>query len=168
MPAKQRFGGRSQWPASSRRIVERALIFFGTLLLVSVYALIRGGAPEKIVAALYLFAYALTVVAARIAGDMYAKVIGSILIVDIALVVGLIILSLYANRYWTMWAASFQIVAIFAHFAKLILPGVLSGAYAVTLLVWSYAALPLLMAATYRHQIRITIFGIDRNWSARE
>ena len=148
--------------------MEHALYFFGTLLLVSAYALIRGGAPEKIVATFYLFAYALSVVATRTAGGLYDAVIGSILVVDICLAAALVAVSLYANRYWTMWAASLQIVAIFAHFAMLILPGVVSAAYAVTLLIWSYASLPLLMAATIRHQSRIALFGVDKNWSVSE
>ena len=148
--------------------MELPYYFFGTLLLVSAYALTRGGAPEKIVAAFYVSAYIVGFVSTRAVDGLYVAVIGSVLIVDLCLAAALIAVSLYANRYWTMWAASLQIVAIFAHFAMLILPGVVSGAYAVTLLIWSYASLPLLLAATYRHQIRISFFGIDKNWSSRE
>lgn len=148
--------------------MEHALYFFGTLLLVSAYALTRGGAPERIVAIFYLLAYTMSVIATRTASHLYDSVIGSVLIVDLCLAAALIAVSLYANRYWTMWASSLQIVSIFAHFAMLILPGVVSAAYEATLLIWSYASLPLLLAATHRHQIRKAIFGIDKNWSARE
>ena len=148
--------------------MEHAFYFFGALLLVNAYALTRGGAPEKIVAACYLLSYTVTVIATRTATDLYSAVIINVLIIDICLAVALTSLSLYANRYWTMWAASLQIVAILAHLAMLILPGVVNEAYKTTLLIWSYASLPLLMAAIFRHQSRLATFGVDKNWSGSE
>lgn len=145
--------------------MERALIFFGLLLLASAYALVRGGQPERYAAFMYLIAYAASALSAQLGHELYFTMNWGIVAIDIALAVSLAALAFHANRYWTIWATSIQLVGITAHLAKLIVPEIAAMAYAITLLAWSYAVIPLLVIATYRHRRRLFLYGTDANWS---
>lgn len=145
--------------------MERAIAFALALALVSAYALIKGGAPERYAAALYCTAYVLSIAATQVSPDYYASVEWSVMAIDIALLLALGSLALRANRYWGIWATSFQLVAVIAHLARIVVPQIAADAYAIALLVWSYAALPLLAVATYRHVERTKRFGEDPSWT---
>ena len=145
--------------------MERALFFSGLLLLASVYALVRGGKPERYAALMYLIAFAASALSAQYGNALYYSINWGIVAIDFALAVSLGALALQANRYWTIWATSIQIVAVFAHLAKLLVPEIAAMAYAITLLVWSYASIPVLMIATYRHRDRVRQNGSELSWS---
>ena len=145
--------------------MERALLFAASLLLVSLYALIKGGAPERSAAALYLTAYGMSAAATQWTDSDYLGVQWLILGIDFALLIALAVLASMANRYWGIWAASFQLIAVIAHLAVVLFPQIAAQAYALALLIWSYAMLPLMAAATYRHQQRLDQFGEDPAWA---
>lgn len=145
--------------------MERALIFAAAFTFAALFALVRGGAPERWAAALYTAAYAVTIALALFKSSSFQTIEWGIFAVDIALMVSLVILALIANRYWTLWAASLQVVGILAHLAKLMVPEILAPAYAATLLIWSYAAVPLLITGTIRHRKRISHYGSDASWT---
>lgn len=145
--------------------MHRALLFSGLLLLACVYALVRGGKPERYAAGMYLLAFLASALFAQIGSDLYDSINWGIVSVDLLLAISLGALALHANRYWTIWASSIQVVAILAHLAKLLVPEIAAMAYEITLLVWSYAVIPLLVSATFRHQARIRLNGADQNWS---
>ena len=145
--------------------MERALAFAGVLVLVCAYALARGGAPERWGASFYLVAYVLSVLVTQVFAEDYGSVQWLVLGIDAVLLVALIGLALKANRYWGIWAASFQLIAVVAHLAIPLFPGVEANAYATALLIWSYSMLPMLAGATYRHRQRIERYGADPNWS---
>ncbi len=143
-----------------------ATLFLGLLLLASLYAFWRGGQPEKSAAMLYVGAYVASYFAVSISRQFYSSFELGIFAVDVALAAALIALALRANRYWTLWAASIQIISVLGHMAKLIIPQILAPAYAMTLIIWSYASLPLLIAATMRHHQRKKISGRYADWQS--
>lgn len=145
--------------------MERALAYAGVFALVSLYALIRGGAPERSAAVLYISAYLGSVAVTQLYHEDYYSVQWLVLGIDILLLAALTNLALKANRYWGIWAASFQLIAVIAHLAVALFPSIQGGAYATALLIWSYAVLPLLVLATYRHQQRKAQYGQDPSWS---
>lgn len=145
--------------------MERALLFTGLLAFACAYAIVRGGKPERYAAGMYLTAFLASVLFAQIGSRLYDSINWGIVSVDVLLALSLGALALHANRYWTIWASSIQAVAVLAHTAKLLVPEIAAMAYEITLLVWSYAVIPVLIGATYRHQTRIRQNGVDRNWS---
>ncbi len=145
--------------------MEHALVFAALLALSVLYALARGGAPERLAALAYLAAYVATLAIALHKHDAFHSMEWGVLSVDLVLAAALLALALRANRYWTLWAASIQIVGIAAHLAKLLVPEILAPAYAVTLIVWSYAAIPLLIGGSLRHRQRLSNGGFDTGWS---
>lgn len=146
--------------------MARALIFSGLLLAVCIYAMVRGGKPERYAALMYLAAFFASALSAQFGNRLYHSINWGIFAIDLILAVALSVLALHANRYWTIWASSIQLVAILAHLAKMLVPEIAAAAYQITLLVWSYAAMPLLVAATSRHRQRLRLYGTDLAWSA--
>ena len=73
-----------------------------------------------------------------------------VLVVDVALLVGLMFIALYSDRFWPMWAAAFQVVAVTVHVASLAESGeFFAPAYAVGLIFWTYPVLIALMVGTW-------------------
>jgi hypothetical protein len=146
--------------------MERAIFFAVMLASTTLYALVRGGAPERATAGVYLAAYAGTIFFASDRVDQFQAIEWGLFAVDAVLAFCLVLIALHANRYWTLWSASVQLVSLAAHFAKLIVPELVAPAYALTLIVWSYLAIPLLVLGTRRHRARTNEFGEDQSWSS--
>lgn len=129
-----------------------------------VYALRRGGAPEKIGATIWVAASLLT--AAVISGPAtFSSVETGALIVDLACSAALIVLALRAERFWTFWIAALQIIGTAGHAVKSVDPEIIQRVYAFILAVWAYPILLLLVIGTRRHQQRLSRFGRDESWS---
>lgn len=145
--------------------MERALAFAALLVCTVLYALVRGGTPERLAALAYLMTYLAGVALTVQRSDAFQSVELGVLVTDAALAAVLVTIAVRANRYWTIWAASLQTVALTGHLAKFVIPEILAPAYAITLIAWSYAAIPVLALATLRHQQRVSTFGRDPDWS---
>jgi hypothetical protein len=79
----------------------------------------------------------------------YAHTETIVLMIDAALLVGLVILALRSDRFWPMWAAAFQLVGTTVHFASMTETGDYAWAYAVGLIFWSYPVLIALGVGTW-------------------
>ncbi|HEV2816490.1 MAG TPA: hypothetical protein VGW40_04615 [Allosphingosinicella sp.] len=142
-------------------------LFFNALLLACCgYAFLRGGAPERIGAAIFAIGTGLTVVAASSPATRFASLEVGILIVDGAALVGFLILALFAERYWPSWLTALQAIGTAGHAIKLADPEGFPWAYAFALAFWSYPMLLLIALGTFRHQRRVAKFGVDRSWSS--
>ena len=105
-----------------------------------------GGFDEKMAAVGFLLA----TLASNLANtSYYGHTETGILIIDVALFVGLMVIALRSDRFWPMWAAAFQMVAVTVHIASLTETGAFAPAYAVGLIFWSYPVLIALMVGTW-------------------
>jgi len=87
----------------------------------------RGGRPERHGALLVCAAWVLTpLVELR---ESWIQPQYGILAVDIATLLGLIIMAIRYDRYWPICAAAFQTIAVLTHVAFVINPGALYRAY---------------------------------------
>lgn len=136
-------------------------------LLVSGYAVMRGGAPERLAGILQLAAAALTRAFFLSSGSPYLTVEFGILAVDVALLAALVALALYADRFWPIWLAALQALGAGAHLVKAIEPSVVSMAYAILVIAWSYPMVIILAVGTLRHRRRLAAVGADLDWSVR-
>ncbi len=145
------------------------LVVFNLLLLVCCgYALLRGGAPERIGATIYAVGTGLTVLAHQEAAIRYGTVEVGVLLVDGAALIAFLVLALFARRLWPLWMTAFQLIATAGHFAKLADPEMIRWAYAFLVGIWSYPMLLVLAIGTYNYQQRLRRFGSDRAWSPHE
>lgn len=147
--------------------MERVIFFFVIQLAASAYALARGGAPERIVGAALLIA----AVAGRIlqapAVSRFIGVDWGVLGIDVALMFVLLGVALYADRFWPLWLAAFQILGTGGHIVRGMDADVARIAYAILLASWSYPMLLLLVIGTARHGARLRRHGYDLDWSHR-
>ena len=147
-------------------IMVIALLFDFLLLLCCGYALLRGGAPERIGACIFLVATALTYASVSGPASRYSSVEVGILVVDVATLVGLLALALRAERYWPLWVAGFQLIGTAGHVVRVVDPSVIRWGYAFALAFWSYPMLLILVLGTWRHQQRLAQNGVDKSWSS--
>jgi hypothetical protein len=142
------------------------LILFLTLLAISVlYALKRGGGPERAAALVFIsmtisdpFVHALT-------PHNYAKLDPGHFIIDFLGWCALLIIALRAERLWPLWVSSLQTISLIAHIAKFLDYSIHPFVYAIMQVASSYPLLLLLMLGTYHHQMRLRQKGNDPSWS---
>jgi hypothetical protein len=139
-------------------------LFFEAYFLVTVvYAALRGGAAERVTAALFTLAYILSLAQHAAHMNQFATVNVGLLLVDLALFVALYILSLFTTRFWPLWMCAMQGVDVLGHLVPLTEPGPGYG-YAVMVQFWGYPMQALLIVATWRHRRRLALYGMDPAW----
>jgi hypothetical protein len=142
------------------------VVFVSLLAVLCLYAWWKGGAPEKIGAAIFAVGTILTHIAAAAPPFRYHSMEHGIFVVDVAAFLAFLLLALCAHRFWTLWVTGLLGVAIVGHVAMLLSPGVLPWAYRVALSVWSYPILALIGTGTMLHQKRLKRYGTDKSWSS--
>lgn len=145
--------------------MANVVLFYGTLVLSCLYAFSRGGAPEKIGAAIMIAATILTALAASSTRPGFDVMEAGILLVDAGMFIAFLALALRARRFWPLWMTGLQAVQVAGHAARLVDPEMLPWVYAVAQGFWSYPMMALLAVGTWRHQLRLKRFGIDNSWA---
>ncbi len=123
------------------------------ILLVSAFALWRGGAVERLVAVANLIAWTSTMaVQDRLAWvDPLNWVDPQWGVFGVDLVFGLLILGLAVSRpqTWLLFAAAFQTLGLVTHIAMMVDDGFRAKAYLSGLIIWSYLVLAALGVGTW-------------------
>lgn len=139
------------------------VVFNTVLAVVCGYALWRGGAPERIAAALFAGAAAMTYL------SMYAYAFRAIsetyLLLDLGLFAAIAILSLWADRFWPIWVAALQLVVLAAHGVRASHPDLMPFVYYVATAKLAYPMILMLAIGTMRHRERLSRWGSDLDWS---
>lgn len=141
------------------------IIFALSLFIVCViYALWKGGAPERAVAVIFIvmagmdpFVHALTPVT-------YAKLDPGHFIIDLLGWAALLFIALRASRFWPLWVNSLQTISLIAHVAKFLDYSIHPFVYALMQVSSSYLLLITLTIGTYNHQARLRRIGSDPPW----
>jgi hypothetical protein len=144
----------------------KVAFYFSLLFVCWAYALLKGGAPERSGATIIGVGSILTVLAASGPANRFGSVEVGIFLVDAACLVAFLVLALRAERYWPLWIAGLQLLGTAGHAVKLVDPEILRRAYWFIQGFWSYPMLLLIVLGTWRHQQRLTRFGVDRSWSS--
>lgn len=146
-------------------MAARIVIFNAALLLACLYAVHRGGAPERWAAALMIAAAVATALLPFHPGRSFHGVEWGELAVDVAMLVGMTALAARADRFWPLWIAALQVIAIAIHgvraYDATILPMVYNRAGSRI----AYLMLALLAIGTWRHWRRRQSGRPERDWS---
>jgi hypothetical protein len=145
--------------------VIQSLIYDILLVACWAYAMLKGGAPERIGASILLAGSALTFVMVTGPARRFASMEIGILLVDVAALLAFLVLALRAERYWPLWITGLQLIGTAGHVVKLVEPDVIRWAYAFVLAFWAYPMMLLLAVGTWLHQRRLALHGADRSWS---
>jgi hypothetical protein len=146
--------------------VLRFLFFNALLFGCFFYALRRGGGPEKAASTIIVVGSLLSGFAVSDMAHRFSSLEVGVLAADIGTLIGLLLVALFAERYWPLWVAALQTIGTAAHAVRLADPTVLRWAYAFALAFWSYPMLLLIIAGTWRHQKRLRLHGVDKSWSS--
>lgn len=108
------------------------------LLGVCAVAAWRGRDDERLGAGGFLAAWALTLVVFQ---SRNTETQWPVLLIDIALLVSFVALALRSLRYWPLFAAGFQLLAVLTHVASALDTGVSGWAYQTAGIIWGYLAI---------------------------
>lgn len=138
---------------------------FDLLLLANcVYALLRGGAPERLVAATFLVGDLLSAAAVLNHSGRYVGEEYGLFATDVLILVVLVAVALLSTRWWPLFVAALQLNGVLVHLVHLTAPRTLPGAYLNASALWAYPMLFILAIATWRHRRRLASTGKDPSW----
>jgi len=129
----------------------RMALFALLLLACTIYALARGGRPERIGAGTMFVGCVLTLAVNSPLSVRYASVEIAILVVDAVMLGVFAALALLSDRYWPLWVTALQLLVVLAHVAKLADPEMLRNGYGFVMAVWSYPQLLAIALGTRAH-----------------
>ncbi len=122
------------------------LLSVAALIACCIIAATWGGRDERLAA----FGFVAAGVASHLANtDRYGTTETGVLLIDAALLLGLLVLALRSDRFWPMWAAAFQLIGTTVHFASMTESGDFAKAYANALVFWFYPVVISLMVGTW-------------------
>ena len=148
--------------------MDRVWAFYAIQIGASGYAMLRGGAPERLTACALLLAAVSTGMLEPGPQTAFSGLEVRVMIVDVMLLAAMIAITLHADRFWPAWVTALHMLGTGAHLVKAIDPNVVRVVYAVLAAVWSYPIVALLVIGTLRHSRRIRAHGWDLDWSAQD
>lgn len=142
----------------------RQHIFLCLAVSSTVYAALRGGAPERIVAALFIAGMVLSPLVQLPRQSAFQSAELGIFAIDLMILIALVLLAMTSTRYWTMAMASLAMPPPLATVVAVLQPGMLPRGYFVIEVMPSWLMMILLLIATRRHRIRLRRYGMDPAW----
>lgn len=134
--------------------------FWACLLLVFVAAWRWGGSAERTVATMYLLAALLTL-AARFPGTSRFTTLQVVpAAIDVALLIGLVIVAVRVDRWWPIWSAALQLTTVLGHIAMMQGAGTKPFAYFMTVVSSAFPSLILLAVGILNHRRRMKIVSV--------
>lgn len=142
----------------------RIAIFHILLLAALVYALRKGGGPERAMALILIAMFVSDLSLHQFVPPRFTSVDSGHLAIDIMAAAATLLLALMAHRFWPLIAAALQFLPILAHLTRLTEIAIQPIAYQTMQVGPSWLLAPLLAVATWRHQERVRTNGSDRSW----
>lgn len=140
-------------------------IFYVVLIAALGYVLRRGGAPERIVAALFVVAAVATSIVPFDYKSTFHILNWGVLAVDLTLFACLLLVALRANRFWPIWLAAFQLVELGIHGVRAYDANLWAIVYGRAIGLIAYPMMLLLVIGTNRHRQRVMMSGAESAWS---
>lgn len=142
------------------------VLFFNFLQLgASVYAIAKGGAPERLIGLALLLAAGSTRVLQSGLAVRFVQVETGVAAVDLVLLGFTVAVALRADRFWPMWVVALQGLGVGAHLVKSIDADIARSVYAFLTAIGSYPIILILVIATTRHRNRIAAGETDSAWT---
>lgn len=124
------------------------------LIVVVVYALLRGGRDERYVAAICVLGALLSELVYSPVQHRFSDVEAGVMLVDLAVFSGFLTVALRSQRFWPLWVAGLQLTTTLGHFFKGVDSELLPQAYGAALVFWAYPIVIILAIGTWRSHRR--------------
>lgn len=131
--------------------MNRLLIYHALMYGACGYALLRGNADSRIVAAVFLVGDLATL---ALRSSTYSSVETGVLVVDILAFIGFTYAALISDRFWPLWVSGLQLTGSAGHLFKAIDTSLMPLAYAAALRFWAWPILIILAVGTWRSRHR--------------
>ena len=138
--------------------------FYAIFFLGLVAAFYRGGAPERAAAAILAGLFAIQSLIYVSVPPRFLNVDLVSFSIDLACFTGMSWIAIHAKRVWPIWAASFQLLSIAAHFARFVQVQIEPLVYSIMKSSPTGAVAMLILVGTILHQERLTKNGSDQSW----
>lgn len=144
--------------------MTRIIIFNLFYVAVCLFALTRGGLPERIGMLILVADFELSLLVVAPMPHRFSGVEWPMFAVDFVAFAAFYALSILSARFWPIWMAALQGCVALSHLVGF-RHDILAWVYGTTVASWSYLLLAILAIATVRHRRRLARFGIDPVWS---
>ncbi len=145
--------------------MTHVMVFNIVLVAACGYAFWAGGGPERWTALLFVLGAFATSYVPFQQRHSYHAIFWTLLMVDAAMLVGLIGIALRANRFWPLYVSALHLITLGIHGVKAFQPGLVPWMYAGASSKIAYPMLVLLAVGALRHRHRLAQFGADRDWA---
>lgn len=125
-------------------------LFRVLLVLVALYAFLRGRRDEKQAVAILILGVIATELVLPPPQERFDTIEVELLIVDLLVLGGFVWVALGSDRYWPLWVAGLQLTTILGHLFKAAEESLFAKAYAASLVFWVYPMLLILAIGTWR------------------
>lgn len=139
-------------------------IFTALFLAATIYAVLRGGAPERLGLLVFWLGSLTSIALVSPLGKRWAHVEYGLLASDLAMLCAFAALTYKARRHWPLWMTSMQAIEVLCHVPILLAPDVNRPAYMSLQALWAYPMVVLLIIGVRRHRLRLKRSGSDGSW----
>jgi hypothetical protein len=140
------------------------IVYFALLMACCLYALARGGTPERAAVGILVSAVVATVLSHSTGTHRFYQLEISLLAIDASLFLAITALAMKAQRYWPIWLAAVKLNTVITHLL-ILSPTLPPWSYAIANAAWSYPSPLLIAIGAMRHRQRLRRFGADPAWS---
>ena len=140
-------------------------IIYALLLLAVLLGLMRGGGPERIIAAVLVSMVAIDRMAHELLAGLDRSSLDQVhLAIDLAGLAAMVAVALNAWRYWPLWACSCQLISALTHLAWLLGTTLPMQVYLVMDIAPSVLISIVLIVGVVAHRRRLKRRGRDPSW----
>ena len=138
--------------------IIRSVAFLSYAIPACVYALLRGGGPERVSSVVIACAIVATTL---VPSESYDVVVLPLFIIDLLVLVIMGAVAFTADRFWPLGFTAIQLLTVSTHGVRAYDPMMLPSVYARLGGELAYPAILLLVLGTWRHSLR----GPEADWS---
>ena len=120
------------------------------LVLVALYAFLRGSRDERLVGLICVGGAIATHLVLSPLAIRFASIEIPVMVVDLAVFGGFLMVALRSERFWPLWVAGLQLTTLMGHVLKAIDFSLLPRAYGAAMIFWAYPIILILAVGTWR------------------
>ena len=135
-------------------LIAAFVLYLAVFIAALSYAFWKGGKDERSGAATILIGALLSQVAS-VMGPLWEGPELGVMAIDIVVFVVFVAIAYGSRKFWPIWAAASQLVAVLTHLAVVLNPTIGKVVYATTQPVWVFPMLAALAVGTHHHQRRL-------------